>query len=115
MRNIFNSSFRVCHRSSCHSFWNTLFTILEKEQQQQQQKQKQTSPKTSTSKGFLLIPGSAQMVMQAKMQGQKTKMLSTKQKQKNGEQSVPKTMTGTSVTNSKTAVKNVSHDGYVLS
>jgi gamma-glutamylcysteine synthetase len=29
---------------------------LEKEQQQQQQKQKQTSPKTSTSKGFLLIP-----------------------------------------------------------
>jgi hypothetical protein len=28
MRNIFNSSFRVCHRSSCHSFWNTLFTIL---------------------------------------------------------------------------------------
>ena len=86
---------------------------LEKEQQQQQQqKQKQKSPKTSSSKGFLLIPGSAQMVMQAKMQGQKTKMLTSKQKQKNGEQSVPKTMAGTSVTNSKTAVKNVSHDGY---
>jgi len=84
---------------------------LEKEQQQQQ-KQKQKSPKTSSSKGFLLIPGSAQMVMQAKMQGQNTKMLTSKQKQKIGEQSVPKTMTGTSVTNSKTAVKNVSHDGY---
>ncbi|VDI17314.1 Hypothetical predicted protein [Mytilus galloprovincialis] len=89
--------------------------LKEKQLKEQQKKQQQ-----AVSKGFLLIPGSAHMVMQSKLQGHRTKLLQDKHKLKTVQPSSPSpvvTVTTTTVTTSnyQPQLQNIgSHDGYMF-
>ncbi|XP_052090243.1 uncharacterized protein LOC127726912 [Mytilus californianus] len=90
--------------------------LKEKQLKEQQKKQQQ-----ALSKGFLLIPGSAHMVMQSKLQGHRTKLLQEKNKLKTAVQpsspSPVSTVTTTTVTTSnyQPQLQNIgSHDGYMF-
>ncbi|XP_063430969.1 uncharacterized protein LOC134712900 isoform X2 [Mytilus trossulus] len=86
--------------------------LKEKQLKEQQKKQQQ-----AVSKGFLLIPGSAHMVMQSKLQGHRTKLLQDKHKLKTVQPSSPSPVTTTTVTTSnyQPQLQNIgSHDGYMF-